>query len=251
MRLFLTILISLLLSVTIAQAGKPLKLNPKYEDADPYPWDEIYPYQYPVHGLDVSRWQGDINWKQARRSGVSFVFIKATEGVEEKDPMFQSHWRGAGRAGVPRAAYHYFYFCAPATKQARWFIRNVPKLRNGLPHVLDMEWNPRSPTCRHRPTPRKVRAEAKRFLDILEAHYGRRPIVYTTVDFWQDTGIGKLKDTYFWLRSVAAHPKDRYPGANWLFWQYTGTGLVPGVKGKVDINVFRSTPENWLKFSRQ
>ncbi|RYH10884.1 GH25 family lysozyme [Tropicimonas sp. IMCC6043] len=232
-----------------SSSARPVdRAYPAFEDADPHPWTGRRPERYPVHGLDVSRWQQDIDWTSARAAGISFVFIKATEGVEEIDPKFETHWAGAGRAGLPRAAYHYFYFCAPAAAQARWFIANVPRILGGLPHVLDMEWNHRSPTCRKRPPGPEVRSEAKTFLDILEAHYGQRPILYTTVDFWEDTGIGRLPGTRFWLRSVSAQPAERYPGANWDFWQYTGTGLVPGVPGKVDINVFRGSVQSWQRY---
>ena len=101
-----------------------------------------------------------------------------------------------------------------------------------------------------RPSSSKVRSEARKFLSILEAHYGRRPIVYTTVDFFHDTGIGTLGGTEFWLRTVAGHPQQIYPGARWTFWQYTGTGLVPGIAGKVDINVFRGSPEAWVRWRK-
>ena len=98
------------------------------------------------------------------------------------------------------------------------------------------------------PDGKTVRAEAERFLDILERHYGRRPIVYTTVDFYEDTGIGRLPKTEFWLRSVAGHPRNVYPKAVWRFWQYTGTGLVPGVQGRVDINAFNGSPDIWARW---
>ncbi|MDV7141292.1 GH25 family lysozyme [Tropicimonas sp. TH_r6] len=232
-----------------SDAARPVEVSyPKFGDADPHPWDGRVPSSYAVHGLDVSRWQKGIDWRTARNAGISFVFIKATEGVEELDPMFSEHWAAAGQAGVPRAAYHFYYFCADADDQARWFIRNVPRVPGGLPHVLDLEWNPYSPTCTKRPDGAVVRAEADRFLDMLEAHYGQRPIVYTSVDFWEDTGIDQLRGTRFWLRSVADHPRVRYPGARWDFWQYTGTGLVPGVPGKVDINVFRSSVQSWKSY---
>ena len=224
--------------------------QPRFGDHDPHDWDAHAPWTYPVHGIDVSRWQQHIDWPRARASGVSFAFIKATEGVEEIDPMFRAHWDAAGRAGVPRGAYHYFYFCAPADRQARWFIANVPRSADALPHVLDMEWNPFSPTCRLRPDGATVRSEAKTFLDILERHYGRRPVVYTTLDFARETGIEQLRGTQFWLRSVAGHPRDTYPGVRWAFWQYTGTGRVEGVPGPVDINVFRGSLGEWQRWER-
>jgi len=224
---------------------------PRFHDHAPYEWTGHGPSAYAVHGIDVSRWQDAVDWPRARAAGVSFAFIKATEGVEDLDPMFKAHWDGARRAGLPRGAYHYFYFCAPADRQARWFIANVPRAANALPHVLDMEWNPHSPTCLLRPDGATVRAAAKTFLDILERHYGRRPVLYTTVDFARDSGITRLPGTEFWLRSVAGHPQEIYPGANWTFWQYTGTGKVDGVPGPVDINVFRGSPSAWQTWGQR
>ena len=222
---------------------------PYFGDHDPFEWEARRPTSYPVHGIDVSRYQDAIDWRQASASGVAFAYIKATEGGDYADPRFDMHRAGAKRAGVRWGAYHYFYFCRPAAEQARWFIRNVPRDARALPHVLDMEWNAYSRTCRYRPDGRKVRAEAKIFLDMLERHYGRRPILYTTVDFYEDTGIGRLRGTEFWLRSVAGHPSETYPGQRWTFWQYTGTGMVPGVSGPVDINVFAGSPASWARWS--
>lgn len=222
-----------------------LRTYPAFADVDPHEGVGTRPRRYPVHGIDASRWQSDIDWKKARAAGISFAYLKATEGGDILDPMFKSHWSGAKKAGVRHGAYHYFYFCRPAEEQARWFIRHVPRDATALPPVLDLEWNHQSRTCRLRPTGTKVREEAERFLDILERHYGQRPVVYTTVDFYRDTNIGKLRNTEFWLRSVADPPYKTYPGQNWTFWQYTGTGVVPGVAGPVDINVFSGTLDAW------
>ena len=221
---------------------------PRFEDLDAFDWQGGGPHGYPVHGIDVSKYQGDIDWRRARRAGVEFAYIKATEGGDHLDAMFGAHWRGAGAAGLRRGAYHYYYFCRPAEEQARWFIENVPKASGALPHVLDMEWNPYSPTCTLRPDGATVRREARRFLNILERHYGRRPVIYTTIDFFRDTGIGQLGGTEFWLRSVAGHPSQTYGNAPWTFWQYTGTGVVPGIEGPVDINVFAGSAEAWLRW---
>ena len=228
-----------------------LSTFPRFGDSDPFDWQGRGPGAYAIHGIDASRWQGEIDWHQARKAGISFAYLKATEGGDLADPRFKEYWRGAGAAGVARGAYHYFYFCRPAAEQARWFIRHVPKDPRALPPVLDMEWNPFSKTCTKRPDGKVVRAEARKFLRILEAHYGRRPVIYTTVDFYQETGIGEIGGTEFWLRSVAGHPRKTYPGASWQFWQYSGTGQVPGIAGDVDLNVFRGSPESWLAWSGQ
>ena len=231
--------------------SRPVAVSyPASGDSKPHPWDGRAPSAYPVHGLDVSRWQGTIDWPAVRAAGIGFAFIKATEGGDHTDPMFPANWQAAARAGVPRGAYHFYYFCRPAHEQAAWFIRHVPRDPAALPHVLDLEWNHRSRTCPYRPDPATVRAEATRFLDILTAHYGQRPVIYTTVDFYRETGIGTLPNTEFWLRSVAGHPSTVYPGQRWTFWQYTGTGIVPGVAGPVDINVFAGSLADWSRWRR-
>jgi lysozyme len=207
-------------------------------------------HRLPIHGIDVSRWQGDIDWARVRAAGTRFAFIKATEGGLHLDPRFHENWENARRAGVPRGAYHFVFWCRSAEEQAAWFIENVPNEPDALPPVLDLEWNHRSRTCTHRPDPAAVRAEAARFLDILTAHYNQRPVVYTTVDFYRETGIGALPRTEFWLRSVAGHPSTVYPGQRWTFWQYTGTGLVPGIRGPVDINVFAGSAADWTRWRK-
>ncbi len=223
-----------------ARAPKGLKFG----DSDPVKWVGRAPSRYAIHGLDVARFQNDINWRQVRAAGISFAFIKATEGGDLLDPKFKENWRKSGRAGLPRGAYHFYYFCTPPEIQARWFIRNVPRQRGALPPVLDLEWNPFSPTCTKRPSGREVRRQAGVFLDMLERHYGQRPIIYTTIEFYRDTGIGRMNEE-FWLRSTAKTLDKTYPGQGWRFWQYTGTGRVAGVTGDVDINVFAGNASAW------
>jgi lysozyme len=218
---------------------------PNFGDTDPTDWPGRSPDQYPVHGIDLSRFQTSVDWATARANGVNFAFIKATEGGDQVDPMFADHWRGAGSAGVRRGAYHFFYHCRPAAEQARWFIRNVPRTPGALPPVLDLEWTPTSPTCTIRRDGATIRKEAGIFLDILERHYGQRPIIYTTVDFFTDTELWRLDGVEFWLRAVADHPDGIYGGRAWSFWQYTSTGRIPGISGPVDINAFAGSRAAW------
>ncbi|MFD1795300.1 glycoside hydrolase family 25 protein [Paracoccus aurantiacus] len=216
---------------------------PQLGDNAPHEWVGGHPYNHAVHGIDISRWQGQIDWNRARTSGVSFAFLKATEGADHSDPEFQRYWREAGNARIPRGAYHYYYFCRSGAEQAAWFIRNVPREAGSLPPVLDIEWT-HSRTCPRRPGSAEILREASNFIAILERHYGQRPIIYTTVDFYRDTGIGRL-NAEFWLRSVAGHPRQVYPGQRWTFWQYTGTGSVPGIRGNVDLNAFAGSVSDW------
>ena len=219
---------------------------PNFSDAKPIAnWGGKPPSSYAVHGIDVARFQTAIDWREAARNGVNFAFIKATEGGDMVDPMFADHWAGAARAGVPRGAYHFFYHCRPAAEQARWFIKHVPRVAGALPPVLDMEWTPFSPTCTLRRDGATLRQEARIFLDIISRHYGKRPILYTSIDFFQDNEMWKVTEADFWLRAVAKHPRDLYAGHHWRFWQYTSTGLVPGIREQVDINVFDGSAAQW------
>ncbi len=218
---------------------------PDFGDARPVEFTGRKPTQYPVHGIDVARFQDDIDWSTARRDGVNFAFIKATEGGDLFDTQFNSHWRGADAAGVERGAYHFYYFCTSPEDQARWFIRNVPR-GNMLPPVLDMEWNPFSPTCAHlRPPAAEVQDLMRRWLRIVEGHYGQRPIIYTTPEFYRQNRLGEVRGYDFWLRSTAKNPEAVYPDERWTFWQYTATGLVAGIGGEVDLNLYEGSRAQW------
>ncbi|MFC3075141.1 glycoside hydrolase family 25 protein [Shinella pollutisoli] len=216
----------------------------QFRDAHPINFGKRAPKHYQVHGVDVSRWQGNIDWARLRTQGANFAYIKATDGGDHIDPMFRKNWDGAKAAGLKRGAYHFFYWCRTGAEQADWFIRNVPRDPDALPPVIDVEWNGQS-KCKKRPSRAVVLEKMKAFMDKLERHYGKRPIIYTAPDFYEDNLTGELKDYPFWLRSVAAHPSVRYPNRRWVFWQYSGSGLSHGVDGRIDLNVFAGSEDEW------
>jgi lysozyme len=228
------------------QGDGPQVRPPRFGDADPVDWQGRGPGDHPVHGIDAAKYQGVIDWPQARAAGVNFAFLKATEGADRLDPAFRQNWRAAAQAGVPRGAYHFFYLCGNAATQARWFIRHVPREAGALPPVLDMEWTPYSPTCTRRPPESFVRREAQIFLEMVEAAYGQAPILYSSVEFWTDNRMWLIPGRHeYWLRSTAVHPAEAYGGQGWTFWQYSGTGLVPGIAGEVDLNAFHGSKAEW------
>ena len=223
----------------------PAVTSPSFGDVDPHQWTGRGPAGYPVHGTDTSRFQTGIDWPLARANGVNFAFVKATEGGDLLDTGFRDNWRAARGAGVRTGAYHFWYHCRPGKEQARWFIRHVPRSPGALPPVLDIEWTPFSPTCTRRPPTGELLAQTQSFIDIVARHYGQRPIVYVSPDIFRDRQLGRLRGVDFWLRSVAGHPSEVYPGQRWTFWQYTGSGTIPGIAGKADINVFNGSPAAW------
>jgi lysozyme len=212
---------------------------------------ELYPARpqhYPVHGVDISHHQGPVDWVAARANGTQFAFLKATEGGDYADDTFMAHWIATRDAGVKRGAYHFYYWCRNVEDQISWFIRNVPVEADALPPVLDVEWNGDSKTCSKKVPRAEALAAMKRFLRAVEAHYHKRPIIYTSIDFYREIIDGDLIEYPLWVRTVRAHPVARYANRPWTFWQYTETGDVGGIKGGVDRNAFVGTEEEWQRF---
>src|SRR5438445_1953177 len=232
----------------LSRAAPPMLAGPVtrygFRDAKPINFGRSSPRHLAVHGVDVSRWQGDINWKKLRAQGANFAYIKATDGGDHLDPMFMRNWRSADAAGLKRGAYHFLYWCRTAGEQADWFIRNVPKVEGALPPVIDVEWNGDS-SCTRRPSREKVLEKMQVFMDKLERHYGQRPLIYTSPDFYRDNLQDAFPDYPFWLRAVARHPSKVYPDRKWLFWQYSGSGLSHGVSGRIDLSVFHGDEQQW------
>ena len=234
-------------AIDAQQAARGAIYSQRFRDAKPINFGKASPRNHAVHGVDVSRWQGEMDWVKLRTQGANFAFIKATDGGDHLDPMFKTNWRRAKEAGIRRGAYHFFYWCRTAGEQADWFIRNVPKEPGALPPVIDVEYNGES-SCKFKLSRAKTLEKMQVFMDKLERHYGQRPIIYTAPDFYADKLQGEFKNYPFWLRSVAAHPSKRYPDRKWLFWQYSGSGLSQGVNGKIDLNVFHGSERDWHKW---
>lgn len=201
----------------------------------------------PIQGIDVARYQENVDFPKARSAGIHFVFMKATEGKDYLDPDFQRNWIRARDAGMPRGAYHFMTWCSSAAEQAVWFAQNVPADPSALPPVLDLEWNNHS-SCKVQPSKADAMERIRYMLEAMERHSGKLPIIYTDMNFHRDILEGEYLPNTFWLRSTAAEPHERYKNRPWTFWQYTQTGVVPGVRGEVDRNVFYGNQNDWLMF---
>src|SRR5271165_3592871 len=209
------------------------------------------PHDYPVHGIDVSKFQGEIDWSKVADSGVKFAWIKASEGGDHADERFQANWEGAKAAGVPRGAYHFVYWCRSPMEEMAWFEQNAPVEPDALPPVLDVEATPTSKTCKRHLDQASAIAEMQVMLNEMERHYGKRPVIYTTVDFYQAIlADGAFLDYPIWVRSTKYHPAVRYGGRAWHLWQYQSDAWVPGIGTKVDRDAFYGTKEQWDAFLR-
>lgn len=202
--------------------------------------------EFSVHGVDVSKYQGDIDWQAVKDSGVAFAFIKASEGGDDVDAKFSRNWAGAKAVGIPHGAYHFVYWCRPWHEEVGLFERVAPNEADALPPVLDVEATPTSRTCKRTLYRDEVLADMRSMLAEMERHYGKKPIIYTSVDFYQAIlHSGALAEYPIWVRSTKYHPSVRYGSRKWHFWQYRSDGAVPGIRGAVDQDAFFGTPEQW------
>lgn len=202
--------------------------------------------EFAVHGVDVSKYQGDIDWQQVKESGVAFAYIKATEGGDRADAKFQYNWAAAKAAGIPRGAYHFVYWCRPPHEEIANFAAVVPNEPDALPPVLDVEATPESRSCKRTLYREEAIRDMRAMLEAMERHYGKKPIIYSSVDFYQAIlQPDALSDYPIWVRSTKYHPQVRYGSRKWTFWQYRSDGRVPGIVGAVDQNTFNGSYEQW------
>ena len=201
------------------------------------------PAGYSMHGIDVSHYQGDINWKmlEQTRQGkfpVQFIFMKATEGGDFSDDKFVANFDSAKAHGFIRGAYHFYNPKTDADKQADFFIRSVKLEPGDLPPVLDIEKKGKDV--------KKLQQDLKIWLRKVESHYGVKPIIYASYKFKTKYLNDSIFDTYpYWIAHYYVDSV-RYRG-EWKFWQHTDVGTLPGIDEKVDLNVFNGTSADLQK----
>ena len=237
--------VGLCVAVSAGAGSGVVARQPYLADVDPHE-GVARAHAMPVQGIDVSNWQGDIDWNKVRAAGTQFAFIKATEGGDYVDPKFAQNWQAAKSVGIPRGAYHCVYWCRAAHEQALWFILNVPNDPDALPPVLDLEWNGHSRGLPETNPVKLALEKIKIMLEVMEAHTGKRPIIYTDVRssrarFWK----ASCQATISGCARSPAEPQEIYRDRPWLFWQFTTTGYVPGIEKPVDRNVFNGTFGDW------
>ncbi|HET9056429.1 MAG TPA: GH25 family lysozyme [Chitinophagaceae bacterium] len=193
------------------------------------------PLGYAIHGIDVSRYQRIISWKEVKKMEaggvkIGFAFIKATEGEMDEDTYFRKNWIRTKELGIPRGAYHFFIATKNADKQAANFLNNVSLTKGDLPPVLDIEE-------RYGVSADILRSKIKTWLQKIELSTGVKPIIYSNVDFYEKYLSGYFDEYPFWAAHYLQPGKPRI-NRNWHFWQHSENGRVNGITAKVDFNVF-------------
>lgn len=194
---------------------------------------------YPVRGVDVSHYQGDIDWKTLSETGIKFAYIKATEGTLSEDECFEANWAGAQESGLRVGAYHFFSLDSGGAGQAGNFISNVPLVDNMLPPVVDVEPYGRY-TDIENVDKEAVVAELTTYVKAIEEAYGMKPVIYTTRK-WEHFIEPAFEGYDFWVRNVYFAPDADY---EWTFWQYSNRTKLDGYSGEekfIDMDVFNGT----------
>lgn len=196
--------------------------------------------RFPIRGIDISNHQKQIDWAKFDQSQINFVLIKATEGGDFKDPLFENNWRNVRQKGAITGAYHFFTFCKSGREQAQNYIETVPRSKQSLPPVIDLEF---SGNCKSIPTPVTLDKELNTFMAIVEKYYHKNPILYVTYEFYDRYLQHKYPNNSIWISDFYSFNKlpTLSDSKHWLFWQYSERGRIAGISTLVDLNVFSGT----------
>jgi lysozyme len=202
--------------------------------------------RFPIRGIDISSHQQQIDWQRLDRSTINFILIKATEGGDFKDSLFKNNWQNSKQQGTIVGAYHFFTFCKSGREQAQNYIDTVPKSSGTLPPVIDLEF---SGNCQAKPTPAALAVELNTFIEIVEKFYHKPPILYVTHEFYDRYLRDRSANRAIWISDFYSFHKlpKLSDGRQWLFWQYSERGRIPGISTLVDLNVFNG---NKTQFDR-
>lgn len=202
--------------------------------------------EYPVRGVDVSSYQGDIDWETLASQEISFAFIKATEGSSYQDPCFEYNWMQASSTDLRIGAYHFFSFESPGATQAENFIKAVSPVENMLPPVIDVEFYGKfSPSDIDADS---ISKELRTMVDKLTEHYGMKPVLYVTLSSNNNIIRSDFHDCDLWYRSVYSKVEN---GIDWTFWQFSNRHRLKGYEGKetyIDMNVFCGSIEEFENY---
>ncbi len=210
--------------------------------------------KYPIKGIDVSHYQGEIDWLVLSGQNIQFAYIKATEGSSHIDEKFAFNYEKARESGLKTGAYHFFSFDSPGLSQAEHFIHTVKPFEGMILPAVDVEFY--GDKKEHPPASDQVVAELKAFLDRIEQTWGQKPVIYVTEESWQRYVQGNFNGYPIWFRDIWKKPNLKSAGQDngtphWTFWQYTNRGRLKGFSGGepyVDLNVFYGTKDEWMTF---
>lgn len=209
--------------------------------------DVNYPMGYEIHGIDISHYQGEIDWERLQDAQIGncplrFVIIKSTEGSSRIDKNFADNFYQAREYGFVRGVYHFWSNKSSAREQAYFFLNKVHLEEGDLPPVLDIEHKPKDVSTED------FQRDVLTWLHIVEDRYHVKPIIYTYYKFKQQYLSAPVFNDYpYWIAHYYVD-KVEYKGP-WKFWQHTDAGKLPGIKGNVDLNIYNGSYYDLLQLT--
>jgi lysozyme len=198
-------------------------------------YEVLHKHDQNAIGFDVSEYQGNIDWEQTYHIDeafeLSFVFVRATAGSSKKDARFHRNWKGAKARQLICGAYHYFRPNENSLDQAQNFIQQVRLQKGDLPPVLDIEKLPKSQSIA------RLKIGLRRWLEVVEAHYKVKPIIYSGERYYTDFLRKEFSDYPLWIANYNFWRNTLE--SDWEFWQFTEKAQIAGIDGNVDLNIFK------------
>ncbi len=188
-------------------------------------------------GIDISEYQDKVDWDKIKELEggypIEFVFVRATVGCDRKDYKFKKYWKKAKEKKFICGAYHYYRPNENSVAQANNFIDHVTLVEGDFPPVLDIEKLPKEQSIE------RLKVGLKRWLAIVEKHYGVKPIIYSSESYYNDFLRDDFEEYPFWIANYSAFYEDI--DNEWSIWQISENAKVEGIKGSVDVNIYNGT----------
>ena len=195
--------------------------------------------KYPVMGIDISSHNGEIDFKKVAESGIEFVFMKVSEGRDFNDSRFNKNYEAAVKAGLKIGFYHFFRFDRNGVEQAINFIETIGDRKSDLGLAIDVEKAGNKDSI---PVDSVV-SRLTAMVDYLNLS-GHRVTFYTNLEGYYEYIADYFPGSLLWICRFKQNPIN----AEWTFWQYSHSGKIDGINGKVDLNVFCGNRNEWKNY---
>lgn len=208
----------------------------------------LFPNKYEIRGVDVSHYQGDIDWGKMADENIDFAYIKATEGSRYVDEKFYANWENIAQTDLCYGAYHFFSFDSAGETQAKNYISTVGSLDGKLIPVVDVEYYGDKESRKNELDRKAITKELGVLLRALEEEYHTKPIIYTTYSAYYDFIENTFDEYDLWIRNVYYTPDIGMKG-RWRYWQYTDRAKFDAYSGEepyIDMNVFAGSRAEFL-----
>lgn len=192
--------------------------------------------KYVVKGIDLSHHNPILNWDIVSEQGISFAYMKATEGTTHIDRNYKFNYQPARKANVYVGTYHFYSFALSGKEQARHFIKNGQFNKGDMIPAIDVEHSPINLFSKDNKYVALVVSELKILENELYEHFGVHPIIYTNRDCYKLYIKGNFANNLIWMCDLQGEPSDKVP---WRIWQFSHKGKVPGIPDEVDLNYYR------------